>query len=97
VKQVHGESQGKQPDLEPSTPYPGSTSAPGNTGTLSLGNTTASGNPGNIASISTLHPGNTLDNVIYIDASLSYPGVFQWEIQVLLQLLIYLTRGARQL
>jgi hypothetical protein len=38
-----------------------------------------------------------LDNVIYIDASLSYPGVFQWEIQVLLQLLIYLTWGARQL
>jgi hypothetical protein len=34
VQQVHGESQGKQPDLEPSTPYPGSTSAPGNTGTL---------------------------------------------------------------
>jgi hypothetical protein len=31
VQQVHGESQGKQPDLEPSTPYPGSTSAPGNT------------------------------------------------------------------
>jgi hypothetical protein len=34
VQQVHGESQGKQLDLEPSTPYPGNTSAPGNTGTL---------------------------------------------------------------
>ena len=34
VQQVHGESQSKQPDLEPSTPYPGSTSAPGNTSTF---------------------------------------------------------------
>jgi hypothetical protein len=34
VQQVHCESQGKQPDLEPSTPYPGSTSAPGNMGTF---------------------------------------------------------------
>jgi hypothetical protein len=56
VQQVHGESQGKQLDLEPSTPYPGSTSAPGNTAT------------------STLHPGNTSDNVIYVDASSPYPG-----------------------
>jgi uncharacterized alkaline shock family protein YloU len=34
VQQVHGESQGKQLDLEPSTPYLGSTSTSGNTGTL---------------------------------------------------------------
>jgi uncharacterized membrane protein len=74
VQQVHDESQGKQPDLEPSTPYPGSTSAPGNTGTLYPGNTTASGNPGNIASTSTLHTGNTSGNVIYVDASTPYPG-----------------------
>jgi hypothetical protein len=74
VQQVHGESQGKQPDLEPSTPYPGSTSAPGNTCTLYPSNTTASGNPGNIASASTLHPGNTSDNVISVDASSPYPG-----------------------
>jgi uncharacterized alkaline shock family protein YloU len=80
VQQVHGESKGKQPDLEPSTPYPSSTSAPGNTGTLYLGNTTALGNPGNIASTSTLHPGNTSGNVIYADASLPYSGVFRWEI-----------------
>jgi uncharacterized alkaline shock family protein YloU len=80
VQQVHGESKGKQPDLEPSTPYPSSTSAPGNTGTLYLGNTTALGNPGNIASTSTLHPGNTSGNVIYVDASLPYSGVFRWEI-----------------
>jgi hypothetical protein len=59
VWQDHGESQGKQPDLEPSTPYLGSTSASGNTGTLYLGNYSASGNPGNIASTSTSHPGNT--------------------------------------
>jgi hypothetical protein len=97
MQQVHGESQGEQLDLEPSTPYPGSTSALGNTGTLSPGNTTASGNPGNIASTSTLHPGNTLGNVIYIDASSPYLGVFRWEIHVLLRLLIYLTRGARPL
>jgi hypothetical protein len=84
VQQVHGVSQGKQPDLEPNTPYPGSTSALGNTGTLYPGNSTASGNPGNIASTSTLHPGNTSGNVIYVDASSPYPGVFQWEIRVLL-------------
>jgi hypothetical protein len=75
VQQVHGESQGKQPDLVPSTPYPGGTSAPGNMGTLYSGNTTASGNPGNISSTSTLHPGNTSGNVIYVDASSPYPGV----------------------
>jgi hypothetical protein len=46
VQQIQGESQGKQPVVEPSTTYPGSTSAPGNTGTLYLGNTTAPGNPG---------------------------------------------------
>jgi hypothetical protein len=74
VQQVHGESQGKQLDLEPSTPYPDSTSLPGNTGTLYSGNTTASGTPGNIASTSTLHPGNTSGNVTYVDASSSYPG-----------------------
>jgi hypothetical protein len=34
VQPVHGESQGKQLDLEPSTPYLGSTSTPGNMGTL---------------------------------------------------------------
>jgi hypothetical protein len=43
VQQVHRESEVKQLDLEPSTPYPSSTSAPGNTGTLYPGNTTASG------------------------------------------------------
>jgi hypothetical protein len=53
VQQVQGESQGKQPIAEPSTPYPGSTSAPGNTGTLYMANTTAPGNPCNIASTST--------------------------------------------
>jgi hypothetical protein len=74
VQQVHGESQGKQPDLEPSTPYPSGTSAPGNTGTLYPGNTTSSCNPGNIASISTSHLGNTAGNVIYVDASAPYPG-----------------------
>jgi hypothetical protein len=41
---------------------------------LYLGNTTAPGNPGNIASTSTLHLGNTLGNVIYVDASLLYLG-----------------------
>jgi hypothetical protein len=60
-------SQGKQLVVEPRKPYPGSTSAPGNTGTLYLGNTTA---PGNIASTSTLHQDNTSGNV----ASLPYPG-----------------------
>jgi hypothetical protein len=97
VQQVHGESQGKQPDLEPSTPYPGSTSAPSNTGTLYPSNTTASGNPGNIASTSTLHPGNTSGNVIYVDASSPYTGVVQWEIWVLLCLLIYLTQASHPL
>jgi hypothetical protein len=95
VQQVLGESLGKQPVVEPSTPYPGSTSAPGNTGTLYLGNNTAPGNPGNIASTSTLHLGNTLGNVIYVDASSPYPRVFQWEIRVALRVLIYLTWGAR--
>jgi hypothetical protein len=74
VHQVHGESQGKRPDLEPSTLYPGSTSALGNTGTFYPGNTTTSNNSGNTASMSTSHPGNTSGNVVYIDASLPYPG-----------------------
>jgi hypothetical protein len=82
VQQAQGESQGKQPVVEPSMPYPGSTFTPGNTFMLYPGNTTAPGNPGNIASTSTLHPGNTSGNVIYIDTSLPYPGVFQWEIRV---------------
>jgi hypothetical protein len=80
VQQVQGESQGKQPVAEPSTPYLGCTSALGNTGMLYLGNTATPGNPGNIASTSTLHPGNTLGNVIYVDASSQYLGVFQWKI-----------------
>jgi hypothetical protein len=42
--------------------------------TLYLGNTTASGNPGNIATTSTLHPGNTSGNVIYVYASSPYLG-----------------------
>jgi hypothetical protein len=79
VKQVQGESQDKQPVVEPSTPYLGSTSAQGNTGTLYPGNTTA---PGNIATASTLHPDNTSGNVIYVDASSPYPGVFRCEIWV---------------
>jgi hypothetical protein len=74
VQLVHGESQCKQLDLEPSTPYPGSTSAPGNTGTLYPGNTSASCNSSKIASTRTLHLGNTSGNVIYIDASSPYPG-----------------------
>jgi hypothetical protein len=74
VQQVNGESQGKQPDLEPRTPYLSSTSATGKMGTLYLDNTTASGNPGNTASTSTLHPGSTLGNFIYVDASSPYPG-----------------------
>jgi hypothetical protein len=74
VQQVQGESQGKHPVAEPSTPYPGGTSAPDNISMLYPGNTTALGNPGNIASTSTLHLGNTSGNVIYVDASLSYPG-----------------------
>jgi hypothetical protein len=74
VQLVQGNSQGKQPVAEPSTPYPGSSSAPGNTGVLYLGNTTTPGNTGNIASKRTLHPGNTLGNVIYVGASSPYPG-----------------------
>jgi hypothetical protein len=74
VQQVHGESRGKQSDLQPSTPYPSSTSAPGNTGTLYPGNTTASGNPGNIPGTSTSHPGNTSGNVIYVVANSPYIG-----------------------
>jgi hypothetical protein len=74
VQQVQGESQDKQPVVEPSTPYPGSTSAPGNTITLYSGNTTAPGNPGNIASTTTLDLGDTSGNVIYIDASSPYLG-----------------------
>jgi hypothetical protein len=82
VQQVHGVSWGKQSDLEPSTPYPGSTSAPGNTGTLYPGKTTASGNPGNVASTSTSHSGNTSGNVIYVDVNSPYMGVLRWEIRV---------------
>jgi hypothetical protein len=41
---------------------------------LYQGNTTASGNPGNIASRKASHPGNTLGNVVYFDASSPYPG-----------------------
>jgi hypothetical protein len=74
VQQVQGVSQGKQPVVKPSTPYLGSTSTPGNTGMLYLGNTTTPHNLGNIASTSTLHPGNTSGNVIYVDASSPYPG-----------------------
>jgi hypothetical protein len=74
VQQVHGESQGKQSDFEPSTPYLGSTSTPGNMGTLYLGNTTALGNLGNVVGTSTSHLGNTSDNVIYVDANSSYTG-----------------------
>jgi hypothetical protein len=44
-------------------------------GTLYPGNITASVNPGNIASTSTLHPGNTSGNIIYVDASSPYPWV----------------------
>jgi hypothetical protein len=72
VQQVHGESWGKQPNLEPSTPYPSSTSALGNTGTLYPGNTAASGNPGNVVGTSTSHPGNTSGNIIYVDANSPY-------------------------
>jgi hypothetical protein len=71
VQQVQGESQDKQPVVEPSTPYPGNTSTPSYMGTLYPGNTTA---PVNIASTSTLHPGKTLSNVIYVEASSPYPG-----------------------
>jgi hypothetical protein len=74
VQQVQGESQGKQPVAEPSTPYPGSTSAPGNTSMVYPGNTTTPGNPGNTASTSTSHPGNTSGNLIYVDTSSPYPG-----------------------
>jgi hypothetical protein len=61
-------------DLEPSTPYMGSTSAPGNMGTLYPGNNTALGNPGNKVGTSTSHPDNTSGNVIYVDANSSYTG-----------------------
>jgi hypothetical protein len=91
VQQVQGESQDKQLIVEPST------STLSNTGMLYLGNTTAPGDLGNIASASTFHPGNTLGNVIYVDASLPYPGVFRWEIKVAFQLLIYHTRRAHPL
>jgi hypothetical protein len=74
VQQVQGESQDKQLVVDPSTPYPGSTSTPGNTCTLYPDNTTAPGNPGNIASTITLYPDNTSGNVIYVDASSPYPG-----------------------
>jgi hypothetical protein len=59
VQQVHGESRGKQSNLDPSTPYSGSTSILGNTDTLYPSNTTASGNSGNVAGTSTSHLGNT--------------------------------------
>jgi hypothetical protein len=74
VQQVQGESQDKQSVIEPSTPYPSSTSAPGNMGMLYPGNTTVLCNPGNIASTITLHPGNTSGNVIYVDGNSLYPG-----------------------
>jgi hypothetical protein len=74
VQQVHGESRGKQSNIEPSTPYLGSTSAPGNIDTLYPGNTTASGNPSNVAGTSTSHLGNTSGNVIYVDANSPYTG-----------------------
>jgi hypothetical protein len=74
VQQVQGESHGKQPVGEPSTPYPSSTSALGNMGMLYLGNTTALSNLGNMASTSVLDPGNTSGNVIYVDASSPYLG-----------------------
>jgi hypothetical protein len=92
VHQVQGESQDKQPIVEPSTPYLGNTSAPRKMGTLYPGNTTAAGN---IASTSTLHLGNTSGNAIYVDDSSLYlgGGVFRWEIWVAFRLLIYLTWG----
>jgi hypothetical protein len=74
VQQVQGESWDKQPVVEPCTPYPGSTSAPGNMGTLYLGNTTTPGKLGNISSTSISHPGNRSGNVVYIDASSPYLG-----------------------
>jgi hypothetical protein len=83
VQQVHDESQGKQPDLEPSTPYSGSTSAPGGTGTLFLGNTTASGNPGNIASAGILHTGSTSVMLFTLMLVCRIRGLFQWEIRVI--------------
>jgi hypothetical protein len=43
-------------------------------GTLYLGSTTAPGNTWVLANTSTSHPGSTSDNVIYVDASLPYPG-----------------------
>jgi hypothetical protein len=74
VQQVHGESQGKQSDFEPSTPYPGSTSALGKTDTIYPSNTTASGNPGNEAGTSTSHSSNTSGNIIYVDSNSPYMG-----------------------
>jgi hypothetical protein len=73
VQQVHGEVQGKQPDLAHSTPYPGNTSAPGNMGTRFPGSTTVLGNMGILDNTSTPHPGRTLGNVIYVDPTSLYP------------------------
>jgi hypothetical protein len=74
VQQIQGEAQGKQLAVEPSTPYLGNTSTPGNMGAPYPGNTTASGNTGTLANASTPHPGSTLDNVIYVDANSPYSG-----------------------
>jgi hypothetical protein len=74
VQQVQGESQDKQPIVEPTTHYLGSTSTPCSTSKHYLGNTTAPGNSGNIASTSTLHPSNTSGNIIYVDSTSPYPG-----------------------
>jgi hypothetical protein len=76
--------------VEPSTPYPGNTSAPGNMGTPYLGNITAPGNTGTLANASTPHSGSTLGNVIYVDAN---SRVHLSIIRVFLLLLTYLTRG----
>jgi hypothetical protein len=43
-------------------------------GTLFPGSTTAPGNTGVLANTSTPHPGSTSGNVIYVDASSPYPG-----------------------
>jgi hypothetical protein len=72
VQQVQGETQGKQPDLAHSTPYPGNTFVSGNMGTLFPGSTTAPGNTGVLANTSTPHPGSTSGNIIYVDASSPY-------------------------
>jgi hypothetical protein len=74
VQQIQGEALGKQLAVEPTTPYPGNTSALGNMGTPYPGNTTAPGNTGTLANASTLHPSSTLGNVIYVDANSPYPG-----------------------